>query len=413
VPKLFDSPAATKASASLHHPDHDVVIVGAGPYGLSAAAYLSTIKNLRVRVFGEPMAFWQQAMPAGMFLRSNWTATQIASPGESLALETYQGETNDRFSTPVPIAGFVGYGRWYQQHGVPNIDARKVTLIEPCEAAFRLTLSDGKAVTAARVIVAAGIGAFAWRPPEFQHLPADLATHTSEHSDLRCLAGKRVLIVGGGQSALESAALLNEAGAEVEVICRQGRIHWLQGLASRTLHHHMGELTRRLLYAPTDVGPAVLSQLVARPQLLRPLPRALQEKLRRRCVRPAGARWLVHRLQNVPILLGHAVSSAQDEGGRVKVRVDDGSERMVDHVLLGTGYRVDIARYGFLSPNLLQSIKRDCGYPRLGIGLESSVAGLHFLGAPAARAFGPLMQFVSGTRYASPALLSCVHRQLA
>lgn len=90
---------------------------------------------------------------------------------------------------------------------------------------------------------------------------------------------------------------------------------------------------------------------------------------------------------------------------RVKVWLNDGSERIVDHILLGTGYRVDISKYEFLAPELVQSIRRCNGYPCLKPGLETSVAGLHILGAPAAWSFGPLMQFVSGARYASHALM--------
>jgi hypothetical protein len=36
------------------------------------------------------------------------------------------------------------------------------------------------------------------------------------------------------------------------------------------------------------------------------------------------------------------------------------------------------------------------------------VPGLHILGAPAVWSFGPLMQFVVGTHYASRSLLRCV-----
>ena len=44
------------------------------------------------------------------------------------------------------------------------------------------------------------------------------------------------------------------------------------------------------------------------------------------------------------------------------------------------------------------------GYPVLGAGLESSVPGLHFVGAPAAYSFGPVMRFVVGSWYAAPAI---------
>jgi thioredoxin reductase len=311
----------------------------------------------------------------------------------------------------VPLDRFVQYGLWYQRQAVPDLDQREVIRIGPDLTGFRLTLEDGEVVHAGRVVIAAGIGSFAWRPPQFQNLPSSLASHTSEHSDLRRFGGKKVLVIGSGQSALESGALLHESGAEVEIIGRSPQIHWLQGRLSRTLHHRLGRFARTLLYAPTDVGPAGISQLMARPDLLRKLPRELQDKLRKRAVRPAGARWLVCRLQDVPIRLGRSVISVATAGERVRVRLDDASERTVDHVLLGTGYRVDIAKYPFLAPELLQSIQRFNGYPRLKQGLETSVPGLHILGAPAAWSLGPLMQFVSGTHYASSALVRVIAKK--
>jgi len=387
---------------------YDVVIIGAGPYGLSAAAHLRAIEGLEVRLFGEPMSFWERNMPVGMLLRSNWTATQIADPNSRLTLEAFQAASGIRFSTPVPLDRFIEYGLWYQRQAVPDVDQRKITRVESHSKGFRILLDDDEAVYSRRVIIAAGIGAFAWRPSEFQSIPSFLASHTSEHRDLRKFAGQRVLVVGGGQSALESGALLHESGAEAEVVSRSSQIHWLQGWASKALHQRLGKITSRLLYAPTDVGPAGISQLVARPDLLRLLPRGLQDRLRKRAVRPAGARWLVNRLQNIPVRLGRSVVSAEVIGERVKVRLDDGSERTVDHLLLGTGYRVDVSKYEFLSPELAQSIHRFNGYPRLKEGLETSVPALHILGAPAAWSFGPLMQFVSGARYASHALTRCI-----
>jgi FAD-dependent urate hydroxylase len=389
----------------------DVAIIGAGPYGLSAAAHLRTIKGLEVRVFGEPMSFWDSNMPVGMLLRSNWTATQIGSPNGTLSLEAYQAASGEQFSTPVPLDRFVRYGQWYQRQAVPDLERRKTLCVEPDPKGFRVQLDNGDSIRSRRVIVATGIGPFASRPQEFRGLPPSLVSHASDHRDLSKFVAKQVLIVGSGQSALESAALIKESGGEVEVIGRSRQIHWLQGHLSKALHHRLGKSTRSILYAPTDVGPAGLSQLMARPHLVRRLPRGLQDALRRRCVRPAGARWLVDRLRDVPIRLGHSITSVVTVGDRVKVRLDDGSERNVDHVLLGTGYRVDVSKYDFLASELVQRIDRFNGYPRLREGLETSVPGLYILGAPAAWSFGPLMQFVSGTRYASRALMRSIERR--
>ena len=59
---------------------YDVTIIGAGPYGLSAGAFLKS-KGLGVRVFGKPMEFWADKMPKGMLLRSPREASTIADPG--------------------------------------------------------------------------------------------------------------------------------------------------------------------------------------------------------------------------------------------------------------------------------------------------------------------------------------------
>ncbi len=388
--------------------DCDIAILGAGPYGLSAAAHLRTLKGLEVRVFGEPMSFWDRNMPAGMLLRSNWTATQIADPEGSLTLEAFRVASGNRFAAPVAIDRFVQYGMWYQRHAVPDLDRRRAVRIDRDAKGFRIALEDGAVVKSQRAIIAVGIGPFAWRPPEFRGLPCSLVSHSCEHRDLNRFAGMQVLVVGGGQSALESGALLHEAGAEVEIVARARRIHWLQGRLSRTLHHGLGEFARHLFYAPTDVGPAGISQLMARPDLLRRFPRSLQDRLRRRSVRAAAAGWLARRLEGVPVRLGRSVGSAAPAGERITVKLDDGSERTVHHVLLGTGYRVDISKYEFMTPALIKSIDHCNGYPRLAAGLETSVPGLHILGAPAAWTFGPLMQFVSGTRYASQALVRCI-----
>jgi hypothetical protein len=104
---------------------------------------------------------------------------------------------------------------------------------------------------------------------------------------------------------------------------------------------------------------------------------------------------------DVRLTMGRTVKEATEAADAVVVRLDDGSARTVDHILLGTGYRIDLERYGFLSPNLVDAIQRVDGYPRLRRGFESSVPGLHFVGAPAAWSFGPLFRFVAGAAYAA------------
>jgi hypothetical protein len=161
-----------------------------------------------------------------------------------------------------------------------------------------------------------------------------------------------------------------------------------------------------LLYSSHDVGPLGISRLVAYPKLVSQLPLKMRDKIRTRAVRPAGSRWLPERLVSVKITTRCTVAKADAIGDEIDLKLSDGSERRVDHVVLGTGYRVDISRYEFLSQNLVQEIKQFDGYPRLSAGFRSSVPKLHFIGATAARSFGPLLYFVAGTDFASRELAS-------
>jgi FAD-dependent urate hydroxylase len=388
--------------------DCNVTIIGAGPYGLSAAAYLRAA-GIEMRIFGEPMSFWEKQMPAGMCLRSNWGASHIADPNKKLTLDEYCHQNGNHMSKPIPLARFIDYGRWFQRQAVPHVEKRQVLNVGLGDRGFKVTLEDGERFTSRRVVVATGISTFASRPAEFSAVSSALASHTSEHSDLGKFRGQRVVVIGAGQSALESAVLLKEAGIDVEIIARQQKINWV-GLHAKL--HHLGAISS-LLYSSRDVGPAGISRLVAAPHLFRLFPRSFQDRTAYRAIRPAGAGWLQPRLKDVPITLGRRVMSATPTSSQIRVRLDDRSERLVDHALLATGFRIDASRYKFLEASLSAQLRVANGYPLLKKGLESSIPGLHFLGKPAAWSFGPLLGFVSGAEFASTELVRLITRSNA
>jgi hypothetical protein len=346
-------------------------------------------------------------MPAGMFLRSNWGASHIAGPNGNLTLDAYRLTSAEPISAPIPVERFVDYGRWYQRQAVPNVEKRNVTMVNADSRGFRVTLADGEVFTSRRVVVATGIGIFSRRPAEFDTVPRELISHSSEHRDLGRFKGRRVAVIGGGQSALESAALLHERGADVEVIVRQAQLNWV-GLHPRL--HQLGAISW-LLYSDRDVGPAGISRLVSTPHLFRVFPRKVQDMAAYRAIRPAGSAWLRARLTKVPITLGRKVVSATLTGSQLRLVLDDGTDRPVDHALLATGFRVDASRYGFLARELQTRLRTVDGYPVLRRGLESSIPGLHFLGKAAAWSFGPLLSFVSGTEFAAKELIRLIGGQ--
>ncbi|HET6694012.1 MAG TPA: NAD(P)-binding domain-containing protein [Pedococcus sp.] len=377
----------------------EVVVIGAGPHGLAAAAKLRRA-GIEHHVLGDPMSFWR-TMPHGMLLRSNWTATSIAEYDGPLSLESYRDRSGRDLRLPLPLQDFLDYGGWVQQQVVPEPDTRRVVQVGRTSDDFLLRLGDGDILSARRVVVAAGIADFVRMPEVARDLPGHLVSHTSQHRDLSRFRDRAVVVVGLGQSALESAALMHEAGASVEVIGRKQQITWLHG---GKYHRKLGRFVP-LFYAPTDVGPLGLSRVVAAPDLFRRLPRTVQDPLAYRSIRPAAAAWLGPRLAEVPVTTGRRVTRLTAREETVVVELDDGSRREVDHVVFGTGYQVDVARYPFLQPDLVARVRRRQGYPLLTGGMESSVPGLHFLGAPASWSFGPTMRFVAGGWFGSERLV--------
>jgi thioredoxin reductase len=386
--------------------DCDVIIIGAGPYGLSAHSHLRAA-GIDAQVFGEPMEFWEKRMPIGMLLRSPREASTISDPQSRFTLEAYEAATGTKPVKRVARETFVSYGKWFQNQMGFKVDRRNVAELTRNGAGFNATLSDGTSLKSKSVVVATGIGPFKKNPEQFSDLPAKLVSHCYEGRSLASL-GKRVAVIGAGQSALECAALLCEAGAEVQVIARIPELRWI-GMHMRL--HRLGPISK-MLYSKHDVGPIGISRLVAYPNLMYHVPLGVKDPIRKRAVRSAGAPWLIPRLNDVKITTGHSVISAKEVAGEVQLILDNGVEARVDNVLLCTGYSVDITKYGFLSPELVKNIRQLDGYPALAAGFSTSVPGLHFIGATAARNFGPLLYFVAGTEFASKELTRCISRNL-
>ena len=386
----------------------ETAVIGAGPYGLSVAAHLKAA-GIATLAFGEPMAFWRHNMPKGMMLRSPWRATHISNPAGTLSLDAYASAHGIAADRLLPLEDFVAYGEWFQRHAVPDVDRRAVRTIEATADGFRLLLDDGETLSAGRVVVATGLRHQEYRPDAFRELPAELVSHTSEHKDFEKFRGKRIAVIGRGQSACESAALLAEAGADVELISR-GDIHWLGAAAPGA--RRVAAWLRQMLKSPSEVGPFPLGWLAEAPGLVRYLPETLRAEFSRRCLKPAAAGWLRPRFSAVACRPGRSITGARASANRVALDLDRG-EATFDHIILGTGYRVDVSRLGMLSPRLLQNLSCVQGSPVLRGGFESSVPKLHFVGSYAVGSFGPLLRFIAGAPFAARAVTAAARRGLA
>ena len=336
--------------------DCEVAVIGAGPYGLAVAAHLKHA-GLQPRVFGQAMSFWRSHMPKGMMVRSPASNSDIDSPHDALSIGNYAAQLNLQLNYPIPLEQYVGYGTWYQANAVPDLDTRRIDRIEKISDHFVLHLDDGEKIRAKRVVVATGLANQEFKPSQFDGLPIDLVSHSCGHQDLSIFRGKRVAVIGRGQSACESAAILNEIGADVELISRH-EIHWLGSQASgrKSLPGQSGvpsaqaagvQIGHRAVSAQSDRG---------KPGSRPPADAGRSDAVTERCLRSGATNWLQPRLDGVKLRSNHVVVAAHPSLSKITLQLSEG-ESTVDHVLLATGYHVDCSRLGLFGPDILQSLK--------------------------------------------------------
>ncbi|WP_028808170.1 FAD-dependent oxidoreductase [Streptomyces canus] len=387
-----------------------VAVIGAGPFGLSTAAHLRA-RGIPVRVFGDPMVSWRDHMPAGMLLKSTPAASNLDAPQPGHTLVDYCDAAGIRRLVTdediIPVETFIAYGQWFQQKLVPELEQVRVVSVDRSErGGFQLKLDSGESFTARAVVVATGLSGLSHLPPELSAAapdgpaPTGPVSHSSQHHDLSRYSGKELIVVGAGQSALETAALAAEAGAQVRVVAR--------GRGSVDFGAPPWKQPR--LRPESPFGRAwSLWALTYYPHPYRRLPAGARHYLVRRVLGPLGAWWLRDRFEGkVQVTEVDRILKADTAGGRptLEVRTHGGTmDRLdADHVVAATGYRVDLAAMDFLGHELRAALAVSRGTPRLGAGYVSSVPGLYFTGLPAAASYGPVMRFVCGTEFASPRL---------
>ena len=359
----------------------ELLVIGAGPYAYSAAAH-ARARGIRTRVVGRPMAFWRDQMPAGMYLRSGRDWTLDADGVHSFEAYFEERGIAPGEHDPIPLSVFLDHTEWFRAQKGLEIHDVHVETLTAADGSFEARLSDGSTVTAEKVLAAPGVSAFAQLPDWYAEVPDDRRTHTSRRVTFDDLAGARVAIIGGRQSAYEWAALLCDHGAErVDVV-----------------HRHDTPKFEQVSWAFVD--PYVQSTEAQRGWW-----RGLSAERQREI---ALEFWQVGRLTLEPWLtprLDPAVVTSRPgtevtgvgagSDGAVTLALSDGASLEVDHVIAASGYRADLAAVPYLQ-GVLGGVSITDGFPDLSPGFETTLPGLFVTGFAATRDFGPFYGFTKG-----------------
>ncbi len=383
----------------------DVAIVGAGPYGLSLAAHLAA-RGVDYRIFGSPMHTWRSLMPEGMNLRSPGFGSDLSDPARKFTLARYWSESDlpqEKLQDPVPLDTYLKYTQWFMDGTAAPVEDVEVRRLARDAGGFLLDLETGETVRAHQVVLAVGLTHFAHVPTELAQLPAAVVSHSSRVTQPGEYANRDVVVVGAGQSALETAALLHEQGAHVRVVARCSELTWTgdpippsRGLVQR-LRRPDGRLCAGWGCIGFEYGAALFHRL----------PEDKRMNIVATHFGPMGAWWLRERLADVPMLLGRSVANAAASNGDVELelRSTSGTETVrAAHVVAATGYRVDLGRLAFVDEEIRRTVRTSGTAPALSRTFESSAPGLYFIGAASSTSFGPVTRFVAGAKFTARTL---------
>jgi thioredoxin reductase len=338
-----------------------------------------------------------------MRLKSDGVASSLYDPESQFTLEAYckkNGLPYADVGIPVPLETFVAYGLEFQKRFVPNLEQKSVVSLKPADGGYQLRLEDGEVVAARRVVIAVGLSYYHYLPPIFSDLPETHVTHSSRHKTLDRFKGREVIVVGAGASALDTAALLHQTGANVRVVARTPVIRlwdppppppssvfqWLRQPMSG-----LGRGWRLFLYANA-------------PLVFRLMPEQFRLRKVREVLGPNPAWFIKKDIEGkVPLCTGLLIKEARIQNDRVKLVVTDrtgGAQTLeADHLIAATGYRVDLRRLPFLESDLLAQIRSVENAPVLSSNFQSSLQGLYFIGTSAANTFGPVLRFAVGAKF--------------
>ena len=387
----------------------NTVIIGAGPYGLSIAAHLR-YRGIPFRIFGRAMDSWISQMPKGMMLKSDGFASNISDPTGDYTLGQFCAERGIAYQDkgiPASRETFAAYGLAFRDRKVPELEDKTVVNVDPEADGFVVSLDTGEMIRTRRVVLAVGVTHFEYVPESLAKLPLEFVSHSSHHSDVERYRGRSVVVIGGGASALDVAGLMREAGVNVQLVARKP----LKFHSKSDKPRPWWDTLRR---PPSGLGPGWKSCFFANyPDVFYYLPESLRLEAVRRVLGPSGGAFIKEKVVGkVPTLIGYSPAGAQIQDGKVHLMLtdDQGGERelVTDHVVVGTGYRVNLERLKFLNPGTRSKIKTVAGSPVLSSSFESSVPGLYFVGLAAANSFGPVMRFAFGAAFTARTVAKAV-----
>jgi len=377
-----------------------LLIIGAGPFGLAMSAHAKHLEIDHI-IVGKPMEFWKMNMPDGMFLRSacDWHFDPENEHTINKFLELQGLEYTD--VEPISKDSYLSYAQWFIEQKQIDVLPTYVRKLDQVPEGFSALLNDGTTINAKFVVVATGFKYFKFIPEQLiKDLPKESYTHSCDFVDMNSMKDKRVLILGGRQSAFEWAALLQEAGA-------------------KAVHLSYRHDTPQFTESDWSWVNPIVDHIADEPSWFRELSLQEQENISKKMWSEGRLKlepWLARRIKkdSIKLLRGtKLLSCVKIENGELKIMFDKAPNLTADHIILATGFKVNISNVPFFAEgNILSRLAINNDFPVIDEHFQTNLPGLFITSMAAGQDFGPFFGFTIAVRTSAKLIGKAITKSL-
>ena len=353
----------------------NILIVGAGPYGLSLANYLAYQKKDFI-IVGKSMELWREHTFDNMDLRSDVATSTIIHPENKYSFENYcakNGHSIEDLKGMLPVTTFRHYLNWCEKSYDFKVQKDYVVKVETKNGKFTSKLKSGVKIESEKIVFATGVAHHLNIPEEIKSNAKKSGSkklkilHSYDTAGIAKLKKKNVLVIGAGQSAAESIDVLLQNSNSVDWHSRQKPIFFKEPL---NIPKWLFNIIVYSAWVVRAIPPAISKRLLSifSATTITPNFQPMMEKL--------------NQLKDLPDLSRY------------------------DIIITATGYRYDIRTMDFIGKSILSQLKLRKQMPYVNSAFETSIKGMHFIGPIIEQYFGPAMKFMIGAHYAAPKLSS-------
>lgn len=371
----------------------NVLIIGAGYYGISTACYLAQ-KNISFIIIGKPFTLWFNHILGDAALRSELIETEMYVPGSPYNLikfikKQYPGKAKEMLKKEISMKLFKEYLTWIKKELSFKINENEAISIRETKEGFHTILANKEKVDSKAIVIATGMGVHRYIPKCLTGFHSKKILHAWDVNQYKSLKNKKILIIGTGQSAAEALNYLK----------KNNELIWV------TRH------APTFYKDPIKVPAWLFKLLIHVSPYLYLTNKTLRKIIPKNSYRSTITPSLKKTLESPEIRKIYA--SVQDLHLKKKGNefVSEKYRLEAEIIISATGYKYDLEKIAFLSPEIREGIKKKEMSKLVDKNFETAVKNVFVIGGITEPVHGIAQRFLFGARHAARKVSSIIEKR--